>query len=418
MLPCLFLNCLADDGYRQTWTFKNRKDDIIVWLKEHDMPVDLFYQTLKNNKIQVVFDEEILPIHQGSLPDRLHTSVGQDQLIWEDAYTSIYVPAHPRVMHHLYIILKKDKQSFLDVTEEEIGHVHDTLLKVIATLNQRFGIYDYMLAFSNLPQLGHSQNHFTLEIIPSKTNRGLDLMDKVWRNNYVLMRNFAPFSEDPLSKDEIKQMTKHWTEALYNSVDLVFNEPALPVNALDFNHQSMTYELIEEFYKFLQFEGLTIEREIYTQDLDDAITDEEVKAINTKCIFCNPVAIEKESIDFQQVRAFYNIRPFIKNAHFLVTPKEHCSYFTDIPRSVFLEMCGTAKQLTTAMGYHFNRQDVKMYIQQGFNAGQTVFHTHLHVLLTPDPVRHLLFCLSYKFFPCATKKEFIDVKEWISSHLD
>ncbi|MBS3904981.1 MAG: HIT family protein [Simkania sp.] len=107
----------------------------------------------------------------------------------------------------------------------------------------------------------------------------------------------------------------------------------------------------------------------------------------------------------------HNIRPFVRGAHFLITPAYHCTHFTDVPSDVILDMLETAKKIIKTMATRFGRKDVKMYLQQGFNAGQTVFHPHLHVLLTPDPIRHLLFSLDYKNWPRETNQQFEEIRK-------
>ena len=100
------------------------------------------------------------------------------------------------------------------------------------------------------------------------------------------------------------------------------------------------------------------------------------------CIFCRIIAGEIPGTFVHQddeVVAFKDINP-VAPVHVLVIPKAHVACVDDAgPEhvnalgSLFLSAKKVAAELKLSQGY-------RMVVNNGANAGQTVFHVHMHVL--------------------------------------
>jgi histidine triad (HIT) family protein len=101
------------------------------------------------------------------------------------------------------------------------------------------------------------------------------------------------------------------------------------------------------------------------------------------CLFCNIVAGKTPAqlvFDNEHVVAFKDIRP-VAPVHALVIPKEHITGIHDATSEqaatlgqVLLAARTVAEQLGLADGGY------RLVINQGPNAGQSVFHLHCHVI--------------------------------------
>ncbi len=99
------------------------------------------------------------------------------------------------------------------------------------------------------------------------------------------------------------------------------------------------------------------------------------------CIFCKIVAKEIPSkLEYEDdlCIAFHDINPRAR-VHLLVIPKKHISTLKDmqnLDEPAFGRMMMTARDLAKK----FNLEDYKLMMSVGKNAGQEVFHVHLHLL--------------------------------------
>jgi histidine triad (HIT) family protein len=99
------------------------------------------------------------------------------------------------------------------------------------------------------------------------------------------------------------------------------------------------------------------------------------------CLFCKIVAgdIPGEVVQTtERTVAFRDVNPQAP-LHVLVVPRDHydtaAALATDDPESS-AELVRTAAAVATGEGY----DDYRMVFNTGAEAGQSVFHTHLHVL--------------------------------------
>ena len=100
------------------------------------------------------------------------------------------------------------------------------------------------------------------------------------------------------------------------------------------------------------------------------------------CLFCKFVRGEippKKAYEDESVLAFHDIRPQAPT-HVLVIPKEHVSSLdaleakhAEVAGRLFLAAAKVAKDLKLGTGY-------RCVVNTGPDAGQTVFHIHMHLL--------------------------------------
>ncbi len=407
-------SCAFANSYQQTWVFKNDPREIAQFLQSIDIDEDLFYQTLQDYRIQVLHATPYEPfLFEESQVKALPSDAVQAHLIWEDEWTQVYMPKQPRVPHHLWIVLNKEKHSFLEVSNEEALHLQTTLKKVIGILNNEFGYSQYVIAQFNQAQKDFFSDKVTIELIPTRPDAKevLDCEDKIACNSYCAIRGEAPSRFMVLSDQEIDSLFTRWKEAMQTAS---FSLPPLPdVKRISYKNRNKKFVyLLDELFMALTKRGIGIERQIHEQGIPHTEDDLVIKEINNQCVFCNPLILSKQTMfEKDGVTVLLNHMPFVKGAHFLLIPSAHRPHFTDLTSAEILSMHEMTKMAIHALKERYGRSDIKMYIQEGFAAGQTVYHLHLHVFLSPDPIRHLFFGLSYDILPKVTQQEFDRVRE-------
>ncbi len=99
------------------------------------------------------------------------------------------------------------------------------------------------------------------------------------------------------------------------------------------------------------------------------------------CLFCKIIAgaIPAQIVhDGERTFAFRDIHPQAP-LHVLVVPRDHApnaAATAESDATVFAEIALTARAIAAAEGY----DDYRLVFNTGPGAGQTVFHTHAHVL--------------------------------------
>ena len=101
------------------------------------------------------------------------------------------------------------------------------------------------------------------------------------------------------------------------------------------------------------------------------------------CLFCRLVQGEGEvSIVHQDERTmtFMDIRPVVRG-HMLVVPKQHATHLADLDPSDGTQVFRAAQQAAATLRRSPLRcEGVNLFLADGAEAGQEVFHVHLHVL--------------------------------------
>jgi histidine triad (HIT) family protein len=101
------------------------------------------------------------------------------------------------------------------------------------------------------------------------------------------------------------------------------------------------------------------------------------------CLFCKIFAREipaKEAFRDDQVVAFEDIRP-VAPTHVLIIPKEHIATVHDLKpehASMLLHLFEVANRVADER--KIDRDGYRLVVNKGPQAGQTVYHLHLHLL--------------------------------------
>jgi histidine triad (HIT) family protein len=101
------------------------------------------------------------------------------------------------------------------------------------------------------------------------------------------------------------------------------------------------------------------------------------------CIFCKIATglVPAELLfEDEQVVAFKDIHPITPN-HILVIPRKHIISLNDITiddENLMGHMVSTAREL--AVQHHLEKSGYRIVFNTGPDAGQSVFHLHLHLL--------------------------------------
>jgi histidine triad (HIT) family protein len=103
----------------------------------------------------------------------------------------------------------------------------------------------------------------------------------------------------------------------------------------------------------------------------------------SNCLFCRIVAGEipaKLAYEDADVIAFYDINPQAP-LHVLIIPRKHIATINDIQSddaALVGKLTLAAKQIATDAGYA--EEGYRVVMNCGADAGQSVFHIHLHLL--------------------------------------
>jgi len=101
------------------------------------------------------------------------------------------------------------------------------------------------------------------------------------------------------------------------------------------------------------------------------------------CIFCKivrreaPASVVREDVS---TLAFMDIQP-MNTGHVLVIPKAHAALVEDLPPAAVGPILEAAREISRAMRASGIRcEAVSFYLANGKEAGQEVFHVHLHLI--------------------------------------
>jgi histidine triad (HIT) family protein len=105
--------------------------------------------------------------------------------------------------------------------------------------------------------------------------------------------------------------------------------------------------------------------------------------VYASCIFCQIIAGEAEAsmvFEDDMVVVFLDIQP-VTPGHLLVVPKEHVADLAGLDDVLGERMFTVARRMAAALRESGLRcEGVNLFLADGSAAGQSVFHTHLHVL--------------------------------------
>ena len=104
---------------------------------------------------------------------------------------------------------------------------------------------------------------------------------------------------------------------------------------------------------------------------------------NNDCIFCKIVRKEAFAAiiyEDDDVMAFMDIKP-INEGHALIIPKKHAVFVEELEEELYLKLFPIARKIATKIKEKIPETTaINYFIADGEDAGQEVFHVHLHVI--------------------------------------
>ena len=104
------------------------------------------------------------------------------------------------------------------------------------------------------------------------------------------------------------------------------------------------------------------------------------ESVADTCIFCRIAAHaipSKAAHETDTVYAFHDIEPQAP-VHILVVPKAHHANIVETPENIVAELLEVAKLL--ALKHRLHEPGFRLVINTGTEGGQSVAHTHVHIL--------------------------------------
>ena len=122
---------------------------------------------------------------------------------------------------------------------------------------------------------------------------------------------------------------------------------------------------------------MEIKKMKYTKDQQEV-----VEMTEKDCIFCKIAGgnIPSSTVyEDEQFRVILDLSPATKG-HALILPKQHYANIFEIDEHVLKDLIVLAKKVATAMKETLNCDGVNIVQNNGEQAGQTVFHFHMHLI--------------------------------------
>ncbi len=117
------------------------------------------------------------------------------------------------------------------------------------------------------------------------------------------------------------------------------------------------------------------------------------KKFNDNCLFCKILNKKIDSLKIfenKYVYAFLDVFP-ADDGHTIIIPKKHFDNFKNTDDNYLLEMIKIQKLLSNNIYKNLNPKGMNYLINENEIAGQTVFHTHMHIIPKYDKNQGLSF---------------------------
>lgn len=258
-----------------------------------------------------------------------------------------------------------------------------------ATISANFFAFDFEGARLQTPSKPLKTN--ALEITTQQPKDYCSWSAKEDSASFSLLKKAAAFWKE-------KQITEQYF--VYGKQDLEnngsFSWQALPYYKTN-NTLSRIWQQIVVLWRvvFGGFEAskdyIQQQSELYTKDFAVTESKEPAAEINLqpgKDPFCDKEKIAKQSVfEGHNIRILYNYAPIGfggERLHFLIVPKRHVADFAQLTNDEYAEAADLSKKLITHFKNDRKSQEAYLFWKYGEDAGQTVDHCHLHVILTAN----------------------------------
>ncbi len=400
LIGCFFMthaiSASSFDHTRERWTINQDQREVWESLIQKAGLTTAYVQEIlgKHQLVTLDFGPVSHPTPTAAYPSK---DPIPETLIWDDGQTSVYYARNPRVRNHLWVVLNRPVNQFSEVTVEEAVALRATVNKIVYFLRETYKIPSTIIAQWNVPQIGNFPNRFTIEVIPPipETKDVHNVWDKAESNNHVLFRGRFPSTIPGPAIETIHSDVEFWRKALEDDPSLrQETEDFKPWTQIQVNKKKAGECMLDWFYQALVEEGLQIERAPLPFEVpkDDPITTNV-----GKCSFCLEKVIESQKVfETKHALLIYNYKPSTMGKHFMVVSKRHVGSTDKLTKEEIEDIHRLSVKVVRALEELADPADIKMYIQDGPSVGQTVTHAHMHLLLTPNPIKYMLFGINYE----------------------
>lgn len=252
------------------------------------------------------------------------------------------IPEQPIAPNAVEITSESDK-SFFEWTKEDHEKAYDELQKLIVFWMHEESLSQH-LVYGTLKNHGSS---FSFQVAPF-VDAG-NFLTRFYRQFRVLWR--VSFGKAPLSSDE-KVLQKEKYFSLFEPQENVVT---------------------------------TTKTTKIAPQLLSSCSKEVAKAPDSFCAFCDEEIITKQQVfEGDKARVLYNYAPLGiggERLHFLITPKRHAATSFELTKEEYVEAFSLAQDVVATLSKTREIADVHFLYKCGKDAGQTVPHWHLHVIV-------------------------------------
>lgn len=98
-----------------------------------------------------------------------------------------------------------------------------------------------------------------------------------------------------------------------------------------------------------------------------------------ECPFCNLHVVKASFAQTEGFYAIYNHAPVVPG-HCMIIPFKHVTNLFELTDSEYITLFNFARDVTSFIIGFYGTDEFDMSLQQGFNAGQSIDHLHLHII--------------------------------------
>ncbi|XP_024981848.1 adenylylsulfatase HINT3 [Cynara cardunculus var. scolymus] len=162
-----------------------------------------------------------------------------------------------------------------------------------------------------------------------------------------------------------------------------------------------------------------ISSSIVSPSLCDSSSDSDKHCnLVTDCVFCKIIRGEAPALKLYEDDAclcFLDTNP-VSPGHCLIIPRCHFPSLVTTPPSVVAAMCSKVPYISKAVMKATNSDSFNLLVNNGVDAGQVIFHTHIHII--PRKARDCLWASeSLQRHPLKQDQEALHLVNNIRQHL-
>ncbi len=276
----------------------------------------------------------------------------------------------------MHFIIKSNFSGKSSSTDsiKDIELVRQVIVLILRNLN----IQNYLLKYNNKMS--------EIEVIPTTGNLlEQNVLDKVEKHHYIFWQELCA-TKINIEKEDLIKICHAYNSAI---------KMKLKIQPYNFYNEKTTYTNINTLAQILinQFPALFATEKFVVPD--------SVCVVSPKCPFDDPKVVYKQLVlETKYFNLLANTGAY-SEYHFLITPKitinnndvtykhdyriESWEFLTTEQRIEAYRLCVELSMILTCC----YKQKTISFIHNGASAGQTVAHTHLHVLTMPNKEKYL-----------------------------